>query len=202
MLIWRTAVVLNYSNFLFFLSAMPADLLRPLTADDLELVRTWRNSEAVAQYMYTSAPVSAEQQRTWFERVRADASKEYWVIVHQGQPVGVANLYAINSDFRSCYWAFYLGDPGLRGSGVGARVEYAVLEYVFEERKLNKLLCEVFVSNDKVVAMHEKFGFRREAYFRQHVHKNGSFHDVVALALLHREWQQLRDQLQARFVRS
>ncbi|MGI4886768.1 MAG: UDP-4-amino-4,6-dideoxy-N-acetyl-beta-L-altrosamine N-acetyltransferase [Janthinobacterium lividum] len=180
---------------------MPTDLLRPLTADDLELVRTWRNSEAVAQYMYTSAPVSAEQQQAWFARVRADASKEYWVIVHQGRPVGVANLYAINPDFRSCYWAFYLGDPDLRGSGLGARVEYAVLEHVFEERKLNKLLCEVFVSNDKVVALHEKFGFRREAYFRQHVYKNGAFHDVVGLALLRREWQLLREPLRARFVR-
>lgn len=180
---------------------MPTDLLRPLTADDLELVRTWRNSEAVAQYMYTSAPVSAEQQQAWFARVQADASKEYWVIMHQGRPVGVANLYAINPAFWSCYWAFYLGDPDLRGSGLGARVEYAVLEHVFEERKLNKLLCEVFVSNDKVVALHEKFGFRRESYFRQHVHKNGAFHDVVGLALLRREWQLLREQLQARFVR-
>ncbi|TPG63727.1 UDP-4-amino-4,6-dideoxy-N-acetyl-beta-L-altrosamine N-acetyltransferase [Hymenobacter nivis] len=180
---------------------MPTNLLRPLTADDLELVRTWRNSEAVAQYMYTSAPVSAEQQQAWFARVVADASKEYWVIMHQGRPVGVANLYAINPDFRSCYWAFYLGDPDLRGSGLGARVEYAVLEHVFEERKLNKLLCEVFVSNDKVVALHEKFGFRRESYFRQHVYKNGTFHDVVGLALLRREWQLLREQLQARFVR-
>ena len=181
---------------------MQTDILRPLTADDLEMVRTWRNSEAVAQYMYTAQPVSAEEQQAWFERISTDASKEYWVIMHQGRPVGVANLYAINADFRSCYWAFYLGDENLRGSGLGAKVEMAVLGYVFEERKLNKLLCEVFVSNDKVVAMHEKFGFRRESYFRQHIYKNGAFQDVVGLAMLQREWQQLRDGLRARFARA
>ena len=49
--------------------------------------------------------------------------------------------------------------------------------------------------------LHEKFGFRRESYFRQHVHKNGSFHNVVGLALLRREWQLMREHLQARFVR-
>ena len=81
-------------------------------------------------------------------------------------------------------------------------MELAVLAYVFDERKLNKLLCEVFVSNDKVIAMHEKFGFRRESYFRQHVYKNGVFRDVVGLALLQREWQQLREGLQARFLRA
>lgn len=180
---------------------MPTDLLRPLTADDLELVRTWRNSAAVAQYMYTDAPVSAEQQQAWFARIRQDASKEYWLIWHQNRPVGVANLYALNPEARSCYWAFYLGDENLRGSGIGAKVEMAILDYVFEERKLNKLLCEVFVSNDKVIAMHEKFGFRRESYFRQHIYKNGAFQDVVGLALLQREWQQLRDTLRAKFLR-
>ena len=77
-----------------------------------------------------------------------------------------------------------------------------MLAYVFDERKLNKLLCEVFVSNDKVIAMHEKFGFRRESYFRQHVHKGGTFRDVVGLALLQREWQQLREGLRARFLRA
>lgn len=181
---------------------MSTDLLRPLTADDLELVRTWRNSEAVAQYMYTATPVSAEQQQEWFVRISTDVSKQYWIIMQQEQPVGVANLYAINSDFRSCYWAFYLGQQNLQGSGLGARVEFAMLEYVFGERKLNKLLCEVFVSNDRVIAMHEKFGFRRESYFRQHIYKNGTYHDVVGLALLQREWQLLREPLKARFVRS
>ena len=181
---------------------MQTELLRPLATDDLELVRTWRNSEAVAQYMYTDAPVSVEQQQAWFARISTDATKEYWLIMHQDRPVGVANLYAINAEARSCYWAFYLGDENLRGSGLGAKVELAVLAYVFDERKLNKLLCEVFVSNDKVIAMHEKFGFRRESYFRQHVYKNGVFRDVVGLALLQREWQQVREGLQARFLRA
>jgi UDP-4-amino-4,6-dideoxy-N-acetyl-beta-L-altrosamine N-acetyltransferase len=181
---------------------MNNDILRPLTADDLEMVRAWRNSDAVAQYMYTATPVSAEQQQAWFARISADASKEYWIIQNQGRPVGVANLYDVNPAFKSCYWAFYLGETDLRGSGLGAKVEMAVLDYVFEERKLNKLLCEVFVSNDKVIAMHEKFGFRRESYFRQHIYKDGAFHDVVGLAMLQREWQQLREGLRARFLRA
>ena len=177
---------------------MNDDLLRPLTAEHLELVRTWRNSPAVAQYMYTADPISAEQQQAWFGRISQDASVQYWLIYYQGRPVGVANLYAISRANRSCYWAFYLGDQDLRGSGIGAKVELAVLGYVFEELKLNKLSCEVFVTNEKVVAMHEKFGFRREAYFRQHIYKNGQYLDVVGLALLAREWQQLREPLRAR----
>ena len=177
---------------------MNTDLLRPLGPDELELVRHWRNSPAVAQYMYTAEPISPEQQRAWYARISQDPSVQYWLIYYQDRPVGVANLYAISQQNRSCYWAFYLGEENLHGSGIGAKVELAVLEYVFEELKLNKLSCEVFVTNEKVVAMHEKFGFRREAYFRQHVYKDKGFQDVVGLAMLRREWQQLRDSLRPR----
>lgn len=174
------------------------DLLRPLDASALELVRTWRNSPAVAQYMYTADPISTEQQQAWYARISQDPTVQYWLIYHQGRPVGVANLYAISQRNRACSWAFYLGEENLHGSGIGAKVELAVLEYVFEELKLNKLACEVFVTNEKVVAMHEKFGFRREAYFRQHIYKDKAFVDVVGLAMLRREWQQLRDSLRPR----
>ncbi len=177
---------------------MNPDLLRPLGPDALELVRAWRNSPAVAQYMYTADPISAGQQQAWYARVSADPSVRYWLIYYQDRPVGVANLSAISAQNRSCSWAFYLGEAQLQGSGIGARVELAVLEYVFEELKLNKLSCEVFVTNEKVVAMHEKFGFRREAYFRQHIYKDNAFLDVVGLAMLRREWQQLREALRPR----
>jgi UDP-4-amino-4,6-dideoxy-N-acetyl-beta-L-altrosamine N-acetyltransferase len=177
---------------------MNTDLLRPLSSDNLELVRAWRNSPAVAQYMYTADLISAEQQQAWYARLSQDPTVQYWLIYYQDRPVGVANLYAISQRNRSCYWAFYLGDENLHGSGIGAKVELAVLEYVFEELKLNKLACEVFVTNEKVVAMHEKFGFRREAYFRQHIYKDKEFIDVVGLAVLRREWQQVRDSLRPR----
>lgn len=175
-----------------------SELLRPLDSEYLELVRTWRNSPEVAQYMYTADTISTEQQQDWYARITQDSTVKYWLIYHQERPVGVANLYAISQRNRSCYWAFYLGEPALHGSGIGAKVELAVLEYVFEELKLNKLSCEVFISNEKVITMHEKFGFRREAYFRQHIYKDKTFIDVVGLAMLRREWQQVRDSLRPR----
>jgi UDP-4-amino-4,6-dideoxy-N-acetyl-beta-L-altrosamine N-acetyltransferase len=178
------------------------EVLRPLRYEDIEMVRNWRNSESVAKYMYNSAPITPEQQEAWFRSISADPSKQYWIITAQGKDVGVANLYAINPTFRSCYWAFYIADQTLRGSGIGGKVEFSVLDYVFSELKLNKLICEVFVDNDKVISMHEKFGFRRESYFRDHIYKDGAYKDVVGLALLQREWAQLREGMRSRVFRT
>ncbi len=173
-----------------------------LTQDDIELVRTWRNSPEVAQYMYTDTEITADQQQRWFERISQDSRSKYWLIECDSRKIGLASLTDINPVFSSCYWAFYLGDTSVRGGGIGAKVEFAVLEYVFSELKLNKLRCEVFMTNAKVIAMHEKFGFQREAYYRQHVKKNGEWLDVVGLALLCDEWQGLREPMRAKIFRN
>jgi UDP-4-amino-4,6-dideoxy-N-acetyl-beta-L-altrosamine N-acetyltransferase len=167
--------------------------LIPLMADDLELVRGWRNSPEVSAYMYTDAQISAEQQRSWFEKVRDDPRSRYWIIQYEGKKTGVVSLTDINHTLNSCYWAFYLGDTSIRGAGIGLKTEYHVLRYVFEELKLNKLRCEVFVFNDKVIKMHERVGFRREAYYREHCIKNGEFIDVVGLAMLKSEWERNKE---------
>jgi len=170
--------------------------LRLITADDIEQMRLWRNSPEVAQYMYTDQEITAEQQMNWYNQVKTDKTKKYWIIEYNGQDKGVASLYNINEQFKSCYWAFYLGDSSARGAGIGAKVEYNVITHVFEDMNFNKLLCEVFVSNDKVIKMHEKFGFRRESYFREHILKNSEYSDVVGLALLKRDWALLKDNYQ------
>ena len=106
----------------------------------------------------------------------------------------MASITGIDNTLQSCYWAFYLGDLSVRGAGIGAKVEYNVIEYVFSELGLNKLRCEVFVTNDKVIKMHEKYGFRREAYYREHCIKGNQKLDVVGLGLLKSEWEQIREQ--------
>lgn len=162
--------------------------LTQLQAEDLELVRGWRNSEEVSKYMYTSNPISEQDQINWFEKVKNDTTSIYWIIEYENKKLGLASVTNISKLYDSCTWAFYLGDSSIRGAGIGSKVEYNVLQYVFETLKLNKLNCTVFPTNDNVIKMHEGFGFRREAYFRQHVLKDGKHIDVVGLGLLKSEW--------------
>jgi UDP-4-amino-4,6-dideoxy-N-acetyl-beta-L-altrosamine N-acetyltransferase len=163
-----------------------------LNESHLEKVRGWRNSEEVSKYMYTSDQITAEQQKNWFDKIQQDPSQRYWIIHYDGRDLGLASIYALKPTFKTCYWAFYLGDTSVRGAGIGAKVEYNILKTVFDEMGLNKLLCEVFVFNDAVIKMHEKFGFRRESYFREHIFKDGQFQDVIGLAMLKREWDNLK----------
>lgn len=165
--------------------------LRKLTIDDIEMVRNWRNSKEVSSYMYTETYIKMEEQLKWFNNIDWEKSI-YWIIEFNGKGLGLASVTSIDRTLQSCYWAFYLGDTTVRGAGIGAKVEFNVIEHVFSELNLNKLRCEVFVSNDKVIKMHEKYGFRREAYYREHCIKGDEKLDVVGLAIIKSEWSQIK----------
>lgn len=169
---------------------------------DIELIRAWRNSKEVSSYMYSEDEISKEQQEQWFNSIKNSKTSKYWIIEYEGKQLGLASLTGINENLSSCYWAFYLGDTSVRGAGIGGKVEYNVLRYVFEDLELNKLRCEVFTFNDKVIQMHEKFGFRREAFYREHCFKNGKFQDVVGLALLNNEWKVIKEKMHAKVYRT
>src|SRR5215212_1817111 len=108
--------------------------LRRMAKADRDRIMTWRNSREVAAYMYTDQVIAKEDHARWFEAALADPRRAFWVIELDGQSVGLANLYDIENTHGRCSWAYYLADPATRGKGVGAMVEYAVLQHVFEHR--------------------------------------------------------------------
>ena len=167
--------------------------LRDVTDGDRDRLRDWRNQPDVAQWMYADAVIGPEDHARWFAAALADPSRRYWIIELEGEPVGLANLADISPAHRRCAWAYYLASPAVRGKGVGAYVEYWMIEHVFRTLGLAKLWCEVLVENEAVWKLHESFGFRREALLRQHVWKNGEPRDVVGLGLLAQDWTAVRE---------
>lgn len=165
---------------------------RRVAEDDRARLLAWRNSPAVAPYMYTSHQITAAEHDRWFDGMAGDIGRAYWIIELEGEPVGLVNLYAIDRTHRRCAWAYYLAEPSTRGKGVGAYVELVMLDHVFGPMGLNKLWCEVLVANKGVWRLHQSFGFEIEATYRQHILRDGEFHDVHGLAILAEDWARVR----------
>ena len=158
--------------------------LRPMHEEDQPRVLAWRSDPAISRLMYTEVKgITLENQLAWFKRVSASPEHEYWIIEKRGTPIGVANLAALAPQHGRTDWAFYLGDPAARGSGAGAKVEFAVIHYVFFHRRLRKLCCQVLSNNMEVARMHQKFGFVEEGVLRRHFCQGGEWLDVHVLAL-------------------
>jgi UDP-4-amino-4,6-dideoxy-N-acetyl-beta-L-altrosamine N-acetyltransferase len=153
----------------------------------------WRNSPDVSAHMYTDHFISPPEHDRWFAGALAATDRAYWIIEDDGAPVGMVNLAGIDPVRRRCEWAYYLGEASVRGRGVGAAVEFLMLEHVFAGLGLHKLWCEVLIENEAVWKLHLSFGFVREALYRDHVWKDGRFQDVVGLGLLAEDWARVRE---------
>lgn len=161
----------------------------PLTEEDLELVRTWRNQAEIRNNMYTNHFISPEEHRAWYERISRDPQVKYWLFSDDGvKKIGLVHLYDIDLRNKRAFWGLYVGNTEIRGKGIGSKVEFAILDYVFFKMALNKINCEALSFNKPAIQFYKKFGFAEEGYFRQHIFRDGRYHDVVRLAMLKEDW--------------
>lgn len=170
--------------------------LRDISPNDQETIRQWRNNPEVRKYMYTDHEIGPEEHRAWFARIQHDPSCKYWIIVCDGEDVGLLCLDDIDTKNRRCYWGFYTASPSARGKGIGSFAEFSVLRYVFDDLKFEKLCGEILATNQAVINMHKKFGFVQEGLFRKHVLKDGELVDVVRIGMLREEWEVKKQEIE------
>jgi len=165
--------------------------LIPLSEEYLELALEWRNAESVRKNMYTSHVISLEEHKRWFEGIKDDATKRYFIVSIEGELLGVVGFTEINNVMGIASWAFYASPKAPRGTG--SKMEFSALDYAFNELKLHKLRCEVLGFNQPVVKLHTKFGFTLEGTHRDAHYDGESYQDVIHLGLLEQEWQLHRE---------
>ena len=82
--------------------------------------------------------------------------------------------YALHGDYRSCGYA-----------SEAARV---FMDYAFTELRLHRIYAETRADNVASWRVMERLGMKREACFREMVHEDGDWWDVVVYAVLADEW--------------
>lgn len=176
--------------------------LRPIgqcTAEQQEALRGLRNHPAIRGAMYSDHIISREEHASWMVGLAGDPRRRVFVVLTQdGETMGLVSVTAIDPIHKRADWAFYLA-PEARG-GLGAALEYHLLEYVFGELGLEKLNCEVLETNPAVVRMHGKFLFQEEGFRRSNVSKDGVRIGVHFLGLTREDWMAGRAAVRERIL--
>jgi UDP-4-amino-4,6-dideoxy-N-acetyl-beta-L-altrosamine N-acetyltransferase len=172
--------------------------LRPLREEDGARVLAWRNAPHVAEHMFAEGAIGEAAHARWLDKVLRAEAEQYWIIVLDGLPVGLANVVGIDRHNRRADWGFYIGEPSARGSGVGRAALYLVIEQAFGAYALHRLTCSALAVNESAWRLYESMGFMREGHLQDHIRKDGRYHDVLLFGLMADGWAAKRPKVEAR----
>ena len=164
-------------------------------------IRNWRNSEDVKKYMYTDHDISLSEHKTWINSLKETQKNRVFVVFRDKNSIGIVSLNNINHTHKTSDWAYYLCSKDIRGQGLGALIEYKLLNYFFFELNFDKLNCEVLEINPTVIKLHKKFGFKEEGIKRKNIIKNGVRLDVILLGILKDEWVENKKEFEENYLK-
>ena len=116
---------------------------------DLELIRTWRNSDYVNKRMVMNEYITTEMQEKWFLGINNDFNY-YFIAEFNEEKVGVINVRNIIDN--SGEGGIYLASEKYENTSVVARIVLCFNDFVFEELKLDFMCSHVKRDNTKAIA--------------------------------------------------
>jgi RimJ/RimL family protein N-acetyltransferase len=105
--------------------------------------------------------------------------------------VGGVLFFPLDRMVNSTEIGYWLG-ANVTGRGLMSKALNVMLEFVFEELKLNRLILHTDVRNQASRAVAERLGFKLEGIERQSWVVHGDYTDNALYAMLAEEWRALK----------
>lgn len=155
--------------------------LRPITAQDTELVLRWRNSQEVVENFIYRKYITVEEHISWLENKVFTGQVHQFVICdnEKGTPLGSAYIQNIDENNNRAEWGLFLGSEGVHNKGIGTQTAFLIMDYAFGKLGLHKLTSRVLARNKPCIRMNEKIGYRQEAYLKDELFINGKYEDLI-----------------------
>ena len=170
-------------------------ILRPINkATDIPKIVRWINDPEIRYYVGHYLPATFESERTWLEKLDSDDKNIVFAIEAKstrgspGRFIGVMGLHGINWKDRTVMTGALIGDKRYWGNGYGTDAKMQVLNYAFNELNMHKVVSFVYDYNERSFRYLLRCGYKVEGKQRQHVFRQGAYHDNVILGVLKEEW--------------
>lgn len=165
-------------------------ILRPVERTDLERLVTWRNEPSISKHFFNVFPLSLAGQESWFENLLKRKDKKLFIIdIKEQVPVGTVGLDTIDFKNQSAEFGSLLIQPSQQGKGFAKDATMALLRFAFDDLNLNRIYLQVFDWNEPAIKLYLGCGFQKEGLLRQSVYKDGSFQDILLMAILRDEFE-------------
>jgi ribosomal-protein-serine acetyltransferase len=182
---------------MFHRTVAPGIELRLLDLPDAEPIfaSVERNRAWLREWLpWVDLTQSPADVRDFITRVRAQFENNQgpqtaiWV---NGELAGCLGCHPIDWSNRACSIGYWV-EEARRGQGLITRCCVAMLDYLFGELALNRVVIQCGTGNAKSCAIPERLGFTREGIARQAQWVNDHWVDMEVWSMLQAEWNKRR----------
>ncbi len=165
--------------------------LRELEREDIQIINRWRSSKELIDNL--SAPfryINCDVDIKWYDNYMLNRGNTIRcsILNANEQVIGLVSLTNIDRLNQTAIFHIMIGEPSNREKGVGYYATNEMLKHAFLDMNLNRVELSVLESNKRAIALYNKVGFKREGVKRKAVFKNGTFIDMVIMAILKEEF--------------
>jgi RimJ/RimL family protein N-acetyltransferase len=161
--------------------------LGPILPVDIPTLFRWSDDVDAARLNETYRPQNWHHQEAFWTNSDGDTSRVFFAIRALGDPaiIGHVQIRAIDAIHRSASIGIRIGEPHLRGQGMGRDAMELAIRYCWDHLNLTRLGLSVFAGNERAVRLYTALGFRQEGVLRRALFIDGRWIDLMLMALLH-----------------
>lgn len=161
--------------------------LAPFAAEYAARVAAWLEVPKVRNSFFPRFPESPAALQAHLSA----ADCEYFSIFHQEKFVGIIGAEHIDQAAGKAEMKKLVGDPAMRGKGIGKRATFLFLYQMFIVRGLFKIYLHTLDINIRNLNLNGNFGFWVEGVFFEDVAIDDERKDLVRMALSATAWREL-----------
>jgi len=166
-------------------------VLRPLKISDAERFCQWLDDPEVTKFLsiYDLPKPTVKEEKVWIRSSRKD-KKSFRLAIDtiEGQHIGSTSLHNIDKFDQRAEFGIMIGDKKYWGQGCGSEVCKLMVDYGFKKMKLHRIHLTYIAYNIRGRKAYEKVGFKFEGRLRDHIFRDGYWHDEIHMGLLRSEW--------------
>ena len=160
--------------------------LRLMTREDTDLIVNWRNREDVRRNFIYQELFTRESHEHWIDTRVESGQVVQMIICDEDTDIPLGSVYVrdIDQTHHKAEYGIFIGEPLARGLGIGTEAARLMLSYCFEELHLHRVYLRALSDNLAAIRSYEKAGFVREGLLVDDVCINGTFRDIVRMAVV------------------
>ncbi len=169
-------------------------VIRAIEETDLPKLHAWSNDPDLWGMLGGwHFPTSMASTYKWFEQLQRDPLNQRFAITTEALGlVGSANLVDIDWKNNNAFHGMMLGEPAVRGQGIGLDTIMATMRYAFEELHLERLDGSMIEYNEASLAVYcRKCNWQVEGRQRNWYFRGGRYWDRIMVGVTRQDYMDL-----------